>query len=143
MNYIEYVMKFHPEWVVPMSPERRHSLTYEEPGPDLTDEERKAGYHWCPDWDGLMIGPGDKEVDACHCQQLVPIEKDEGDLMTFEEWKYDVEGKALIDYDGWGRLSTATHKDMRAADGVIPSLLPKLLRYKLPIWATHVLWYNR
>jgi len=36
----------------------------------LTEEEIAAGWHWCPDWDDLLIGPDPKwdgERELCHC----------------------------------------------------------------------------
>ena len=33
----------------------------------LTDEEILQGWHFCPDWDGLLIGPGMGEWDGCMC----------------------------------------------------------------------------
>ncbi len=53
-----------------MTPERYHALMddHQETMPCLTDEEWAAGYHFCPDWDGLLIGPGhDGELAHCHC----------------------------------------------------------------------------
>jgi len=31
----------------------------------LTQEEISAGWHFCPEWDGLLIGPGMDEFDYC------------------------------------------------------------------------------
>jgi hypothetical protein len=31
----------------------------------LTDEEIAAGWHFCYDWDGLLIGPGMWEFEEC------------------------------------------------------------------------------
>lgn len=36
----------------------------------LTSEEWKQGYHYCLDWDGLFIGPDDKEFECCTCHIL-------------------------------------------------------------------------
>jgi len=33
----------------------------------LTQEEKDAGYHFCFDWDGLLVGPGTMEWDGCTC----------------------------------------------------------------------------
>lgn len=33
----------------------------------LTKEEVAEGWHWCDDWDGLLIHPTMKEADACLC----------------------------------------------------------------------------
>ena len=33
----------------------------------LTKEECEHGWHFCPEWDGLLIGPGMGELDCCKC----------------------------------------------------------------------------
>ena len=33
----------------------------------LTPEELHDGWHWCPDWDYLLIGPGMDELEGCTC----------------------------------------------------------------------------
>lgn len=37
--------------------------------PELTDEEIEEGWHFCPEWDGLLIGPGMMEWEE-HCECL-------------------------------------------------------------------------
>lgn len=32
----------------------------------LTDEEIKEGWHWCLEFDGLLVGPGMGEMAGCH-----------------------------------------------------------------------------
>lgn len=34
----------------------------------LSDEEIAEGWHWCPEWDGLLVGPGMPEMESCVCQ---------------------------------------------------------------------------
>ena len=34
---------------------------------ELTDDEIACGWHFCPYWDGLLIGPGWDEVEQCTC----------------------------------------------------------------------------
>ena len=34
---------------------------------NLTQEEFEHGWHWCPDWDGLLVGPGMGELMGCQC----------------------------------------------------------------------------
>jgi len=34
---------------------------------ELTAEEIKEGYHFCYDWDGLLVGPDMKEMETCRC----------------------------------------------------------------------------
>lgn len=33
----------------------------------LTEEEIKEGWHFCQDWDGLLIHTSWKEYECCHC----------------------------------------------------------------------------
>lgn len=33
----------------------------------MNGEEIALGWHFCPEWDGLLIGPGMAETDACSC----------------------------------------------------------------------------
>jgi hypothetical protein len=33
----------------------------------LTDQEIKEGWHFCPEFDGLLIGPGMDECMFCQC----------------------------------------------------------------------------
>ena len=38
------------------------------PKPKLTAGEITLGWHWCPDWDFLLVGPGmEGEQAACNC----------------------------------------------------------------------------
>jgi hypothetical protein len=36
-------------------------------GEGLTDDEWENGWHWCDEWDGLLVGPGMTEALACSC----------------------------------------------------------------------------
>ena len=33
----------------------------------LTGEETAQGWHWCDNWDGLLIHVDDREFEHCHC----------------------------------------------------------------------------
>jgi len=33
----------------------------------LTQQELIDGYHFCPDWDYLLVGPNDLESEGCTC----------------------------------------------------------------------------
>lgn len=35
---------------------------------ELFRQEIKEGWHFCPDWDQLLIGPGMKEYEICTCK---------------------------------------------------------------------------
>ena len=34
----------------------------------LTPEEISIGWHYCYDWKGLLIGPGNLKMDICNCK---------------------------------------------------------------------------
>ena len=42
----------------------RYILMDREGGP-LTQEEADAGWHFCSEWDGMLIGPGMQEYESC------------------------------------------------------------------------------
>jgi len=63
------------------------------------------------------------------------------DLYTMEQFKGCAECGALIDYDGFGKLSDGTDvSDIRISPSQV---LNPLYMSELPSWATHVVWYNR
>ncbi len=35
---------------------------------ELTQDEIKQGWHFCPCWDGLLIGEGSMETEFCYCE---------------------------------------------------------------------------
>jgi hypothetical protein len=36
----------------------------------LTAEELAEGWHWCPNWDDLLVGPGmELELSCCRCKE--------------------------------------------------------------------------
>jgi hypothetical protein len=53
-------------------------------GQDLTPEEWNRGWHWCVEWDGLLVGPNTEEALVCSCDHPV-----------IEAWKKSEEGKRL------------------------------------------------
>lgn len=34
---------------------------------DINPEEIAAGWHWCAEFDGLLVGPGSHELRFCKC----------------------------------------------------------------------------
>lgn len=44
-------------------------LELERTGGPLTAEEARLGWHWCCDWDFLLIGPEMPELDSCGCPE--------------------------------------------------------------------------
>jgi hypothetical protein len=42
-------------------------------GHELTEAEIQAGWHFCWDWDGLLIGPGMDEMAHCNCVQQAEL----------------------------------------------------------------------
>ena len=53
-----------------MTPERYQELTAD-PKARLSKRELAEGYHFCPDWDFLLIGPGFQELQSCSCKLFI------------------------------------------------------------------------
>jgi hypothetical protein len=37
----------------------------------MTEQEKDQGWHFCPDWDFMVIGPASPEVYVCCCEKRV------------------------------------------------------------------------
>lgn len=48
-----------------MSASRRQDIECQ--GSELTPVERAAGFHQCPDWDFMVVGPNEPEAAGCTC----------------------------------------------------------------------------
>lgn len=57
-----------------MTPERYQQLMDDED--PLSDEEIAEGWHFCYDWDGLLVGPGMEETGCCSCELPSPVNED-------------------------------------------------------------------
>jgi hypothetical protein len=53
-----------------MTEERYEELMWKDKGSTLTMEEYDLGWHFCVDWDFLLIGPGMAETDCCTCKKV-------------------------------------------------------------------------
>ena len=51
-----------------MTPERIYELEVEDGV--LTSDEILLGYHFCPDFDFLVVGPEDPEHQICTCPKI-------------------------------------------------------------------------
>lgn len=51
-------------------------LELDRSGQGLTKEEWDKGYHWCLEWDDMLVGPGSLEALVCSCNHP-----------KIEEWK--------------------------------------------------------
>jgi hypothetical protein len=49
-----------------MTKERYNSLMWQNKS-ELTDSEIQEGWHWCNEFDGLLVGPGSFELNCCRC----------------------------------------------------------------------------
>jgi len=38
--------------------------------PKLTEEEKALGWHYCAEWDELLVGPGMGELECCRCLDM-------------------------------------------------------------------------
>lgn len=66
-----------------MSDER--FLELDRSGQGLTEEEWNQGYHWCLEWDDMLVGPGQDEALFCGCNHP-----------KIEEWKRSEEGQRML-----------------------------------------------
>lgn len=66
---------------MPMSKGRQRRLTLGDQGKglDLTVDELMQGYHYCPEWDDLVISPHETEwgenKEECRCGYTLPFPK--------------------------------------------------------------------
>ena len=42
-------------------------MELERKGLGLTKEEQELGWHWCDDWDLMLVGPGMPAQESCVC----------------------------------------------------------------------------
>lgn len=49
--------------------EIRRWLELEKSGDAPSEEEVKAGWHYCTDWDFMLVGPGMREWEGCTCER--------------------------------------------------------------------------
>jgi hypothetical protein len=55
----------------------------------LTQEEISEGWHWCPDWDDLLIGPGMGEIEVCLC--AIPALSEEQDRLRVAHQDFELD----------------------------------------------------
>jgi len=63
---------------------RERYMELDRSGEGLTKEEWEAGWHWCNEWDGMLVGPDTDEALVCSCNHPV-----------IEAWKQSDAGKKL------------------------------------------------
>lgn len=51
-----------------MTPERYRELCVN-PDAILTEQELREGYHFCPDWDYMLLHVSDVEMSGCCCDK--------------------------------------------------------------------------
>lgn len=49
----------------------RYELLMKDNNAGPTLEESKEGWHFCSEWDGLLVGPGMRELEFCQCGILM------------------------------------------------------------------------
>lgn len=47
--------------------EERYKNLMENQKDELTSEEIQSGWHFCNEFDGLLVGPGMGELECCQC----------------------------------------------------------------------------
>lgn len=51
----------------------------------LSAKELAEGWHWCGDWDDLLVGPGMMELTCCTCENI-PIKTKEEARTKYNDW---------------------------------------------------------
>ena len=64
---------------------RERYIELDNSGTGLTKEEWEAGWHWCYEWDGMLVGPNTPEALCCSCSHP-----------AIEAWKKTPEAEALM-----------------------------------------------
>lgn len=63
---------------------------------ELTAEELADGWHWCNDFDGMLVGPGTVELLECTCDNaLINIARQEAQMLQAEVLKVIPSEKGL------------------------------------------------
>lgn len=65
--------------------DRERYIELDNSGTGLTKEEWEAGWHWCYEWDGMLVGPNTPEALCCSCSHP-----------AIEAWKKTPEAEALM-----------------------------------------------
>lgn len=65
--------------------DRERYIELDNSGTGLTKEEWEAGWHWCYEWDGMLVGPNTHEATCCTC-----------DHPAIEAWKKTPEAQAFM-----------------------------------------------
>lgn len=60
----------------PMTKERYNFLSNDEQGVELTEEEIKEGWHYCSEFDFLLIHPSHEEYKYCLCESQQKFKKE-------------------------------------------------------------------
>jgi len=80
----------------------RYDYLMDETGPcvRLSDEEIKEGWHFCDEWDGLLIHPDSMEFHSCCCFYMKNFKTPEREKAYQERWnKTNKELDRLADLD--------------------------------------------
>lgn len=64
---------------------RERYIELDNSGTGLTEEEYNQGWHWCGEWDDMLVGPGTIEATVCSCNHP-----------KIEEWKQSEEGQRMM-----------------------------------------------
>ena len=63
---------------------RERYIELDRSGTGLTEQEWEEGWHWCNEWDGMLVGPNTDEALVCSCSHP-----------AIEKWKESEDGKKL------------------------------------------------
>lgn len=89
---------------LPVNNERYNELNTK--GFGLTEDEFNQGWHWCYDWDMMLVGPTMEEALFCNCNKKIQEWKQTEDAKKVEEEMNIRIGK--LDADAFNQLFRTT-----------------------------------
>ena len=77
-----------------MNPRRYRAL--DEAGTGLLPAEIDAGWHFCEDWDGMLIGPRSPEMENCLCSRKLPPRFRWRNLMPWKFYSWSLYRRCVL-----------------------------------------------
>jgi len=98
-----------------MTEERWYDVEYNQA--NLTQKEINQGWHFCQDWDGMLVGPGMPEFDSCLCcisgvEDSVTIPASEYEKLKegYSKW-YALEVSGVDNWEGYDEAMKIHNED--------------------------------
>ena len=81
--------------------------------PEMTDDEKKQGWHYCWEFDGLLVGPEMKsEWQCCTCHEDKSIYEGNSDMPRKFSTNTSGDGKVVYIFGPWNLIVEIDHDDV-------------------------------